>query len=103
MSRVETVTSIAEQSALGTLLNRWPVVCQVDGERALPELIEREPFPACILVLDGVIEVRLPGSVTEQLEAGDLLVIHETDGVTLREPSHEALSARTNWRIDQPH
>jgi AraC-like DNA-binding protein len=103
MSRVETLTAVAEQSALGPLLHRWPVVCQVDGERALPDLVEQALFPSCLLVIDGSIDVRLSSSVTEPLEAGDLVVIHEPDGVALTEPTHEALSARSNWRIDQPH
>jgi AraC-like DNA-binding protein len=100
MSQVEVISILSERTALEALLSRWPVVCQVEGERALSESPEEPPFPAYLLVTEGPVTVRLPGSPPEQLETGDLVLAHEPEGVTFQEASQDGLPTRMNWRID---
>lgn len=103
MLQLEASTAAAAKPALESLLNRWPVVCQVEGERAIADLPELPSYPAFALVTDGPVSVRLPGSVTEQLETGDLVIVHEPDGVSFQEASQDGVPTRMNWRIDASH
>jgi len=102
MSQVQTAASTAVEPGLEALLNRWPVVCHVEGERGLADL-PAALFPSYALVTEGSISVRFPGAEAEVLQAGDLVMAHEPDAVSFLEPSPEALGSLTSWRLDQAH
>src|SRR5436190_5131046 len=102
MIQVEAGAAVHEKPALEALLSRWPVTCQVEGERAIADLPELSSFPAFALVTEGSVSVKLGGPTAEQLEVGDLVVVHEPDGVSFHEAPQDAHHGRT-WRIDQSH
>jgi AraC-like DNA-binding protein len=103
MTEVEAGMTIGAKPALGALLERWPVVCQVEGDRAIAAFPELSSVPAFALVTDGAVTVQMPGSATEQLETGDLVLVHEPDGVSFHETLQDELPTRMNWRIDAAH
>jgi AraC-like DNA-binding protein len=103
MIEVDSIAGTAAKPGLQGLLNRWPVVCQVEGERAIADFPKLSAFPAFALVTDGPINLRMTGSPAEQLETGDLVIVHEPDGVSFDEVSQDSLPTRTNWRIDAAH
>jgi hypothetical protein len=101
MSRVDAAIAGAEQSALPALLNRWPVVCEVDEERGLMGLEEVLSCPALVVVTGGGLQAQLSISAVDRLRAGDVLVSHETSGVRLARSGLEDEEAGLgDWRSD---
>jgi AraC-like DNA-binding protein len=103
MTQVAAVATIPAPPALDALLDRWPVICHVEGERASADLPALAAFPALTLVTAGALDVQLSGTALTQLVAGDLVIAHDPTEVTFSEAALEQLDPRTNWRIDQAH
>jgi AraC-like DNA-binding protein len=103
MIDTEASTVMAAKPGIERLLNRWPVVCQVEGERAIADFPKPSAFPALVLVTEGPLTVQLSDSVSEQLGTGDLVIVHEPEGVSFSEVPHDGAPTRMNWRIDPSH
>jgi AraC-like DNA-binding protein len=101
MIQAEARAVISEKPALETLLSRWPVVCQVEGERTIADFSGFSDSPGFAIVTEGAVTVRFGNSAAEQLQPGDLVIVHEPDAVSFHEGSEDGHAGRT-WRLDGP-
>ncbi len=104
MSTVDREAGRSSLPAVTAVLERWPVACIAATERAVTDSVERPAFPALVLVTAGPVWAQLTGAVLQRLEAGDLLLVHEPDAVTLTGsmPDGAEPPVGTNWLSGDP-